>query len=464
MEYILPIALVVIAITAIAVVVVFLRKRTSSVLCNAESTERATPTDMLAATGKHVGELSIPIELLPTTTQIDENSLVEIKDCSVVARISQTLPAVAEIANRTLTSNATNAALQQTAKAANVAIQKTNQALQSGNIYRAVIPAGAKLTDSQAMEGAKRAIFHGAKGIKGQANLVPVTAQKASEVVPANIAKTAKVANVAANVMNVASLVVGQYYMSLIDSKLEALTKSISKISDFQDREFKSRILSVITLVSEISQFSTEILEDDSQRKLKLSALEGIKATATELLGQVNITITDITKKNPNPDYKEYESVVEELKTLVGFQNVLAAVLEEISKLTYLLGKCTISTEQSYALYNKYTEMSEQTRTLLSEWHSKQVDALRIDLSKERVAKTGIKAVISIPLGWIDEKHNYKAIKKAIAQEIASQANHIIGKTEQPRDVYAEDVELIIKEGKYYYLPKPQTADVDNED
>lgn len=78
-------------------------------------------------------------------------------------------------------------------------------------------------------------------------------------------------------------------------------------------------------------------------------------------------------------------------------------------------------------------------------------------MSKERVAKTGIEAVISIPLGWIDEKHNYKAIKKTIAHEIASQANHIIERTEQPRDVYAEDVELIIKEGKYYYLPKPQS-------
>jgi hypothetical protein len=295
-------------------------------------------------------------------------------------------------------------------------------------------------------------------------DLVPVTVQKASEVVPANIAKTAKVANVAANVMNVASLVVGQYYMSIIDSKLDTLTKSIGKISDFQDREFKSRILSVITLVGEISQFSTEILEDDSQRKLKLSALEGIKASVTELLGQVNITMADITKKNPTLVYEEYESVVEELKTLVGFQNVLVSVFEKISKLTYLLGKRTISTEQSYALYNKYTEMSVQTRTLLSEWHSNQVDALRIDLNKERVAKAGIKAVISIPLGWIDKKHNYRAIKKTIAQEIAAQANHMLGRAEQPRDVYAEDVEIIIKEGKYYYLPKAQTADVANDD
>jgi hypothetical protein len=199
-------------------------------------------------------------------------------------------------------------------------------------------------------------------------------------------------------------------------------------------------------------------LEDDSQRKLKLSALENIKATATELLGQVNISISDIAKKKPKPDYKEYESAVKELKNLVGFQNVLVAVLGEISKLTYLLGKGSISTEQSYVLYKKYRDLSVQTRTLLGEWHNKQFEALRIDLSKERVAKAGIEAIVSIPFGWIDEKHNYKTLGKTIAQEIASQAINEIGNTEQPLDVYSDDVEIIIRDGKYYYLPEHQSA------
>ena len=36
-------------------------------------------------------------------------------------------------------------------------------------LYRAIIPAGAKLTDSKAMEGAVRGIYHGADGIRGHA-------------------------------------------------------------------------------------------------------------------------------------------------------------------------------------------------------------------------------------------------------------------------------------------------------
>ena len=41
-------------------------------------------------------------------------------------------------------------------------------------LYRAIIPAGAKLTDSKAMEGAVHGIYHGTDGIRGHANLVAV--------------------------------------------------------------------------------------------------------------------------------------------------------------------------------------------------------------------------------------------------------------------------------------------------
>ena len=147
------------------------------------------------------------------------------------------------------------------------------------------------------MEGAFRGFYHGAKGTKGHANLFKVD--------PTKISKTSTIANGVANVINVGSLVVGQYYMTEINSKLETMNENVSKISDFQDREFKSRILSLLSRVGEISQFSTEILEIEEQRNIKLTTLENLKGIATELLGQVNITISDISNKSPNPDYKE---------------------------------------------------------------------------------------------------------------------------------------------------------------
>jgi len=58
------------------------------------------------------------------------------------------------------------------------------------------------------MPGAFRGFFRGAKSTKGHANLVKVD--------PTKINKATKIANIGANVMNVGSLVVGQYYMAEI--------------------------------------------------------------------------------------------------------------------------------------------------------------------------------------------------------------------------------------------------------
>jgi hypothetical protein len=146
------------------------------------------------------GGITIPIERLPATTKIEEKSLFEITDRTVIARISETIPTAAETVAKTI----------------------TNKALKNVELYKAVIPSGATLAESKQREGAVRGFYRGAKGIRGQANLVKVD--------PAKISKATKVANSVANVMNVGSLVVGQYYMPEINSKIEALSKRVSKL------------------------------------------------------------------------------------------------------------------------------------------------------------------------------------------------------------------------------------------
>jgi len=307
-----------------------------------------------------------------------------------------------------------------------------------------------RLTKSKDVAGAARGYIHGGKGVAAQANLTKVDMSK--------VTKTTTVANSVANVMNIGSLVVGQYYMSEISCKLETMTKSIDKIGDFQDREFKSRIMSVITLVGEISQFSSEIMESDDQRALKLSAIENLKATATELLGQVNITISDITQKTPDPDYKEYQSKVDDFQKLVGYQNALVTVLEEISKLTYLLGKGSISTERSYSTFNKYLELSVQTRNLLGQWHDRQVKSLRIDLKKERISKAGFEAVVSAIPGLFDDKFKYNELRQSFVNQISTQATNIPESPAEQKQIYDDDVQIIIKDNKFYYLHDSPTS------
>lgn len=419
----IPIAVVVVLAIVLGVM---LRNKTRNNVENVSSEKNSLPSAAEATDIEQVQErgIIIPIELLPATTQFDEKSLFEITDSTVVARISELIPFTSQTGTRMLANDAFNS-------------------LKGTELIKMDIPFS-RLTRSKDVVGAARGYVHGGKGVAAQANLTKVDMTK--------VTKATTVANGVANVMNVGSLIVGQYYMSEIGSKLETMTKSIDKLGDFQDREFKSRILSVITLVGEISQFSSEIMENDEQINLKLAALENLKATATELLGQVNITISDITQKTPNPDYKEYQSTVDDFQKLVGYQNALLTVLEEISKLTYLLGKGSISTERSYSSFNKYLELSVQTRTLLGQWHDRHVKALRIDLEKERITKTGFQAVVSAIPGLFDDKFKYNELSQSLVNEISTQAKNIPESPAEPKQVYDDDVEIIMKDGKYYYL------------
>jgi hypothetical protein len=241
--------------------------------------------------------------------------------------------------------------------------------------------------------------------------------------------------------------------MSEISAKLDAMNNTINKISDFQEKEFKSRVLSLIARVGVISQFSVEILENDEQRKIKLASLDDLNGSATELLGHVNETITGIVQSTPSPDYKTYQAKVEDFTTLVEYQNVLVAILEKIANLMYLLGKGDTSWELSYSLYNSYLGQSQNTRVILEEWHDKQVALLKIDLDKNRKSRSGVEGFFAaIPAFVIDDKWKYKELKAGLAHKINTQAQTNLNAVKKSRAVYEEDVQIIIKDGKYFYL------------
>lgn len=109
-------------------------------------------TSKLSQPDQKLDELVIQMEMLPVEAISDDSKLVEITDSKILGRVNNLFSGLvqASIAG----SNAV-----QTAKAG------------SEVLYRAIIPAGAKLTNSKAMEGAVRGLYFGANGIKGQQTL-----------------------------------------------------------------------------------------------------------------------------------------------------------------------------------------------------------------------------------------------------------------------------------------------------
>lgn len=269
--------------------------------------------------------------MLPAEVIKDENALVEITDSKVLAHVNNLVPGLAQAVN------ATNNAAQ--------AVQVAS----GGVLYRAIIPAGAKLTDSKAMEGAVRGFYRGADGIQGHANLVVVEAQKG----------TAVVANTAAAAMGVASMVVGQYYMTQINAELGAISDGISEIQNFQDNEYRSRVLSLVAHVKKIADFQTEILENNELRISKINQLDNLEEECTQLLGQANLTLAGFAKKT-DLDYDSYEKVVGNAQNWFMYQKSLLDVLCKISDLRYTLHLGAVSREQCIAILPTYTRYTKQ--------------------------------------------------------------------------------------------------------
>ncbi len=311
-------------------------------------------------------------------------------------------------------------------------------------LYRAIIPARAKLTDSKAMAGAVRGIYHGAKGIKGHANLVAVEAQKGTSVA----------ANTVAATMGIASMVVGQYYMTQINAELNVISDGISQIQNFQDNEYRSRVFSLIAHVKKIADFQIEILENEELRLSKISQLDSLEEECTQPLGQANLTLTGCADKN-SLDYEEYENALVNVQNWFMYQKSLLDVLYKISDLRYTLHLGAVSREQCIALLPTYTKQVSDTQDRLAAWHSSAVERLGIEIEENRRKRAGFDRAIHYIPGLFNDDLNFRGMEEKTANMITEQKNgHENCHQMNTSELYSDNVQIISKDGKLYYLPE----------
>ncbi len=333
-------------------------------------------------------ELVVQLEMLPAEAIPDENKLVEIRNSRVLAQINNLVPELAQV------DHDANNIVQ--------AIQDSGEIL-----YRAIIPAGAKLSNSHAMEDAVRGIYHGADGISGHANLIAVEAQKGGTVAT----------NAVSAALGVASMVVGQYYMNQINIGLNKIGDGVSKIVDFQDNEYQSRVFSLVTHVKRIADFQVEILENDELRITKISQLGGLEEECTKLLGQADLTITASTQKE-NLDYTTYEKELHSVQNWYVYQKTLIKILHKISELRYTLHLGAVSREHCIALLPGYTKQVAKTQKHLVEWHQSNTQRLKIDTSEVRRKRDGFDRAIHFLPGLLKDDLNFRDIKTSTAKMI----------------------------------------------
>lgn len=376
-------------------------------------------TNKLAIANDSANKVQVQFNLLPEIQNIDDSRLIEIKDSKLLGHINNLIP--------------------ETIKAATTA----GNAIQGSTktVYEAILPAGKQLAKSRKTEGAFRGLTLGKKGIDGSAEFLPVN--NASNVA----------ANVASSAMNVGSMVVGQYYMHQINTELESISSDISQIINFQNNEYKSKVFALVTKVKKMSSFQTEILENEELRKSEISNLNRLEQQCIELLGQANLTIADYSKKM-DMDIKEYEEQLIDVQYWVVYQETLLEVLYLIANLKYALYLGTVSRDQCNSLLSTYIKQVKDVKIGLQNWHLEQMEKYGINLKEGYRERYGVDGFLHKVPGMIRKELKYRPVSKDVVEIITKHLTTADKRRNvSTKEVFDENVKLIGKEGKIYYLP-----------
>lgn len=377
--------------------------------------------------------LPIQFESIAALTENEESALVEITDSKLLARVDGVIPGTIQMA--------TNAA----------AVHGYNQAVQAtGQLYQAIIPSGATLANSRSMNGAVRGFYHGAKHIRGHANFVPVDGDVGRNLASISTANAA---------MGVASMVVGQYYMTQINNRLDSINTEIKAISSFQNNEYRAKVFALIAAVQKASVFQIELVESDELRKRELDELKRMEHECATLLGHANLELQDFTKNRDLP-FDEYEISVRKANGWFQYQQILLELMSKICELTYVLNLGAASKESCYAVYLPYVKQVEGTLEQLNMWHNDNVERLELDIDSSRRKRKGFDGFfMSIP-GLFNEDLRYRPVSKNTSSMIRRQIKGAsVSNEEKENDLFKKDVRLIVKDGRLYYLPDKNQRD-----
>lgn len=367
----------------------------------------------------------INMEWLPSETA-DDYELIEIKDEKMIGMLSGLIPGLTHVVSNKLAADAA-------------------RALSGGDIYRAIIPKGAKLVNSRAMEGAQRGFYRGANGIEGHANLVKMDLTGSG----------LNAANIASSAMSIGSLIVGQYYMNEISSQLSDISDGISQIQDFLDSTYKNQVIALVLDIQQIANFQNEILQDHDHRITKISHLNDLESKCVELLGIANDKLNEIAGKK-KLSFSEYEKNIAEADKWLMYQRTLREMLYRIAELRYTLHFGEVNREYCLVKIKALDPQVNKTLEAVRKWHLEYGKALNIDTLKRRRKKdTQLDMAMAGIFNFVQHNEwNYCEMKPDTCRMIEQQKK---GRQQiralDSSALYDEDVELVARNGKLYYHP-----------
>ncbi len=94
------------------------------------------------------------------------------------------------------------------------------------------------------------------------------------------------------------------------------------------------------------------------------------------------------------------------------------------------------------------------TLVKLNEWHNKVCEKLEISTEEQRRKRQGVEGVFMSVFGIFNDDLNYKMVPEDMIYRIKNQMDSEVQNGDAESDIFQEDVNLIVKGGKVYYLPQ----------
>lgn len=249
---------------------------------------------------------------------------------------------------------------------------------------------------------------------------------------------------------NVASMVVGQYYMSEINHKLDMLQDDIQEISDFLDSEYQGKLAQIISKMQEIIENKVEILKNSYSRDKRFDEILRAESECGKLLAQANTSISQSIMKEEN-EYREYEKKAKEINKWFIRQQILQQLLLEIGNLRYVLAYGNETSKLSHTQYNNYLKQTNSVNAELENWHNINCEKFGIE-KEEQKRKAKFFEIRKNTIGRIKEEWAYHKLEDNVLDIINSQTNR---KELAPynEDKQNEKIKIQKYKGEYYNLP-----------
>ena len=223
--------------------------------------------------------------------------------------------------------------------------------------------------------------------------------------------------------MNAASMVVGQYYMSEINDKLEEMKESIDKISAYQKDEYSSRIVSTWSKIDEITKYQDNILLNEEARKNSYNDIKKVENECTKLLGQANKAILNNTNEK-DLNSKQYFKKVKTIEEWFKWQQIIQSLFLKAEDLRFILANGIEPYDQAHHQFNNYVDIINKVNNNLELWHKNYIDKMGIDIDKNR-KKGNLFTIRKNTIGLINKDWSYDKLDKNIINQISNQIQPI---------------------------------------